>query len=98
VLNRRTWNAIPDKYKPQLLEAAKKEEAELDKLVRKFEEDMISLMENYGLKVNQLTPAQEQLWYDEVGRVMPTLIGSVFDRDIYNRIDTLLRDYRNKRP
>ena len=98
VLNRRTWNAIPDKYKPQLLEAAKKEEAELDKLVRKFEEDMISLMENYGLKVNQLTPAQEQLWYDEVGRVMPTLIGSVFDRNIYNRIDTILRDYRNKRP
>ena len=98
VINRRTWNAIPEKYKPQLLEVVKKEEAELDKLVRKFEEDMISLMENYGLKVNQLTPAQEQLWYDEVGRVMPTLIGSVFDKDIYNRIDTLLRDYRNKRP
>ena len=98
VLNRRTWNAIPDKYKPQLLEAARKAEAQLDKEVRKFEEDMISLMGEYGLKVNQLTPAQEQLLYDEVGRVMPTLIGSVFDRNIYNRIDTLLRDYRNKRP
>jgi len=98
VMNRRTWNAIPDKYKPQLLEAVKKEEMELNTLVRKFEEDMIRLMEGYGLKVNQLTPEQEQLWYDEVGRVMPTLIGSVFDRNIYNRIEVILRNYRSKRP
>jgi TRAP-type C4-dicarboxylate transport system substrate-binding protein len=98
VMNRRTWNAIPDKYKPQLLEAVRKEESELNALVHQFEEDMIRLMEGYGLKVNQLTPEQEQLWYDEVGRVMPTLVGSVFDKDIYNRIDTLLRNYRNRRP
>jgi len=97
VINRRTWNAIPEKYKPQLLEAVKKAETELNALVRKFEEDMISLMESYGLKVNQLTPAQEQLWYDEVGKVMPTLIGSVFDRNIYNRIEAILKNYRNKR-
>jgi len=96
VINRRTWNAIPDKYKPQLLEAVKKAEDELNALVRKFEDDMIHLMESYGLKVNQLTPEQEQLWYDEVGKVMPTLIGSVFDRKIYNRIETILLNYRKK--
>jgi TRAP-type C4-dicarboxylate transport system substrate-binding protein len=97
VLNRRTWNSIPDKYKPQLMEAVRKSEKALDGEVRKFEEDMISLMGNYGLKVNKLSPAQEQLWYDEIGRAMPGLVGTVFDRGIYARIDALLREYRSRR-
>ena len=97
ILNRRTWNAIPDKYKPQLIEATKRREAELDAAVRNFEEEMIKTMGNYGLKVNQLTAAQEQLWYDEFQKAMPNMIGSVFDKDVYNRIDSILRNYRNKR-
>ena len=97
ILNRRTWNAIPDKYKPQLIEATKKREAELDVAVRKFEEEMIKTMGNYGLKVNQLTPSQEQLWYDEFQKAMPNMIGTVFDRGIYNRIDSILRQYRSGR-
>jgi TRAP-type C4-dicarboxylate transport system substrate-binding protein len=97
IVNRRTWNAIPEKYKPQMIESVRSMEAELDRNVRTFEEDMIKMMGNYGLKVNQLTPAQEQLWYDEIGRNMPSLAGTVFDRGIYNRIDALLREYRNRR-
>ena len=96
VLNRRAWNSIPEKYKDQLIEAVRRRESELDPLVRKFEEDMIKIMADYGLKVNQLTPAQEQLWYDEIGRAMPSLVGTVFDRGIYNRIEVKLREYRNR--
>ncbi|MCL2127064.1 MAG: TRAP transporter substrate-binding protein DctP [Treponema sp.] len=96
ILNRRTWNSIPDRFKPQLIEAARKRELELDQTVRKFEDDMIKTMGSYGLKVNQLTSAQEQLWYDEIGRAMPGLVGTLFDRGIYGRIETILRDYRSK--
>ena len=96
ILNRRTWNAIPDRYKPQLIEATKRREAELDLAVRKFEEEMIKTMGNYGLKVNQLTQAQEKLWYDEFERALPSMVGSVFDRGVYNRINTILREFRSR--
>ncbi|MCL1813041.1 MAG: TRAP transporter substrate-binding protein DctP [Treponema sp.] len=97
IINERTWRTIPDKYRPQLIESARKYERQLDREVKKLEDDLIKMMGNYGLKVNQLTAEQEQLWYDEIGRVMPSLIGTLFDRSIYRRIEALLQDYRNRR-
>jgi TRAP-type C4-dicarboxylate transport system substrate-binding protein len=97
VVNQRTWRAIPDKYKPQLIDAARRHEAGLDAAVKKLEDDMIKTMGNYGLKVNQLSPEQEQLWYDEIGRATPELVGTLYDRNVYQRIVAILRDYRNRR-
>ena len=97
ILNQRTWNSIPDNYKPLLIEATRKREAELDLVVRKFEEDMIKTMGNYGLVLNQLTPAQEQLWYDEIERAMPNLLGSFVDRGLYSRIDSILQEHRRRK-
>jgi TRAP-type C4-dicarboxylate transport system substrate-binding protein len=95
IFNQRTWRAIPDKYKPQLIEVARRREAELDATVKGFEAEMMKTLGSYGLQLHQLTPAQEQLWYDEIGRVMPSLVGTVFDRDIYNRIEAILRRHRS---
>ena len=97
VFNQRAWRSIPDKYKPQIIESVRGYEAELDRNIRKLEDDMIKMMENYGLTVNQLDSAQEQQWYDEIGKVMPSLVGTLFDKGIYGRIVTILTDYRNRR-
>jgi len=97
IFNQRAWRSIPDKYKPQMIEAVRKMEAKLDLEVRKLEDDMIKTMGNYGLKVNRLSPQQEQLWYEEIGRAMPGLIGTLFDRDVYRRVETILQNYRNGR-
>jgi len=96
IINKPTWRAIPDKYKAGMIEAVRKEERELDKTVRKLEEDTIRTMGNYGLKVNRLTPAQEQLWYNEIERAMPGMVGTFFDRGIYNHIQAILREQRNR--
>lgn len=96
ILNQRTWGRIPERYKPQLIEAARKAEKELDGAVRELEDGMIKTMGNYGLKVNQLNAEQEQLWHDEIGKAMPSLIGTTFDRNVYNRIEAILRDYRDR--
>ena len=96
VFNRRSWRAIPEKYKPEMIASVRKNEADLDKAIREMEDDMIKTMENYGLRVNQLSPQQEQLWYDEIGKSMPSLIGSMFDRGVYGRIETILRNHRNR--
>ena len=97
VFNDRTWRRIPDKYRPQLVEATRRLESRLDREVREMESDMIKTMENYGLSVNQLSPAQEQLWYEEIGRVTPSLVGTMFDRGIYERIEVILQTHRNRR-
>ena len=96
VFNQRTWRAIPEKYKPQLIASARRAEAELDRTVKEMENDVIKTMEKYGLKVNKLTPEQEQLWYDEIGHATPGLIGTMLDRNTYNSIDTIVRNYRNR--
>ena len=96
VFNQRAWRSIPEKYKPQLIAAARKVESDLDKAIRGMEVDLIKTMEGYGLKVNHLTPEQEQLWYDEMGQATPNLVGTMLDRGIYNRIDALLREYRSR--
>ncbi|MDR1869577.1 MAG: TRAP transporter substrate-binding protein DctP [Treponema sp.] len=95
VFNQRTWRSIPEKYKQQMIDAVRKNEAELDKAIREMEDDMVKTMKNYGLKVNQLSLQQEQLWYEEIGKSMPNLIGSMFDSGVYGRIETILRNHRN---
>ena len=96
VFNQRAWRNIPDKYKPEMIAAARKVETELDHAIREMERDLIKLMEGYGLKVNQLTPQQEQLWYDEIGQAIPGLIGTMLDRALYNRIDAIVRAHRGR--
>ena len=97
VFNQRAWRAIPEKYKPQLIAAAKRLESELDQSIRTMEGEMIKTMGNYGLKVNQISPEQEQLWYDEIGRAIPGLLGTMLDRNIYRRIEAILQEQRSRR-
>ena len=97
VFNQRAWRAIPEKYKPQIIASARRVEAELNKAIGGMEGDLIKTMSTYGLKVNQLSPAQEQLWYDEIGQATPGLIGTMFDRAIYNRVDAIVREHRSGR-
>lgn len=97
IISQRTWNSIPENYRPLLIEAAKKREAELDLVVRKFEDDMIKTMANYGLVTNKLTPAQEQLWYDEMEKALPGLMGTFVDKGLYSRIDAILKEHRRKK-
>jgi len=95
IINQRAWRSIPDKYKPEFIAAARRVEKELYHSVRQLEDEMISTMENYGLKVNQLTPANEQAWYNETNSVIPGLLGTTFNRELYAQIEELLKQHRS---
>jgi TRAP-type C4-dicarboxylate transport system substrate-binding protein len=97
VMNQAAWRSIPERHKPELLRIAKRLEAELDTSIQQLEASAIAAMKNYGLTINEVSPAQEQLWYDDVNRVIPSLLGAAFNRELYVRIDTLLRAHRNGR-
>ncbi|GHT71099.1 hypothetical protein FACS1894110_23640 [Spirochaetia bacterium] len=94
ILNGTAWRSIPDKYKPELVRIARNIEANLDSSVPALEAEVLGTMDQYGLTVNQLTPAQEQLWYEDGKRVGPSLMGTPLNQAMYRRIETLLNDHR----
>ena len=94
VLNQRGWRAVPDEYKPKLIEITRNIERNLSSSIQGLENDAIKTMTNYGLITHSINASQEQLWYADMERALPSLLGSVFDRDLYNRTSALLKRYR----
>jgi TRAP-type C4-dicarboxylate transport system substrate-binding protein len=97
VLNQRAWQAVPDQYKARLKEATARIVRDLDRSMTKLEDDMVNTMKQYGLVVHQVSPQQAQIWYDDTAKAIPSLMESTFDRDLYQRVDSILMDYRKSR-
>ncbi|MDR3335697.1 MAG: TRAP transporter substrate-binding protein DctP [Treponema sp.] len=97
VMTQRAWRSIPEKYRPELLRLVKRVEAELDHSVQALENEVIDTMVRYGLVINQVSPQQAALWYADTARAMPSLIGSTFDKALYERITSLLEAHRARR-
>jgi TRAP-type C4-dicarboxylate transport system substrate-binding protein len=97
VLNRTGWRAIPDRYKPQIIESAKRIEREMNGEIQKLEAEAINTMTRYGLVTQQLTPQQNQAWYDDVERSYPAMFGTTLDRNTFVKIDAILKAYRSRR-
>jgi TRAP-type C4-dicarboxylate transport system substrate-binding protein len=91
VLNQRSWRSIPDQYKPQLLAVSQRIALEIEASLNRLEEAVIKTMTSYGLVINHPSPEQEQLWYKDMERALPSLLGTAFDQDMYREIDALLQ-------
>ena len=100
VVNQVTWRRIGElnpRYQTELLNATRRIADEFDTALQKTVEDAVRTMERAGLKVNRPSAAQEQQWYSEMERVVPTMVGSVFDRELYNKTNEILARYRGGR-
>jgi len=97
VINQATWRRIGElnpRYQQDLLNATRIIAAEFDKSLQRTVNDAVQTMRRAGLNVNQPTSDQEQLWFDEVQRVIPSLKGTVFDTALYDRIETIVTRFR----
>jgi hypothetical protein len=54
-------------------------------------------MKAYGLIVNTLSDADREVWYADVQKAMPQLLGKTFDRELYGKIDAILKRKRAQR-
>jgi TRAP-type C4-dicarboxylate transport system substrate-binding protein len=97
LMHKEAWRRIPDKYKPELEKITQKIAAGLDTGIIDLEKEAIATMEKYGLKVNQLSPAQEQEWYTEFLNRKSELLGPIFNETVYNRVNAILNEYRKGR-
>jgi TRAP-type C4-dicarboxylate transport system substrate-binding protein len=100
LMNNAAWRSIPDRYKPQLLDICASIERDIGASIATLERDAIATMVRYGLQINELTPEQLEVWYDDTARFENNLVGTsnaVFNRDYYLRIRNILTEYRRGR-
>lgn len=100
VINNTTWRRIPERYRNQLLAVCRQLERNIVSSTASLEADAISAMTRYGLVINELNSQQVQEWYNEIARYENNLIGGanpLFDRAYYQRIKTILDEYRRGR-
>jgi TRAP-type C4-dicarboxylate transport system substrate-binding protein len=97
VISENTWNAIPESYKPQMLEAVRKSQQVFMDVQRETDSKYLDLMEKAG--VTRIRPAAGELaHWEEVlkgdARKMADVGSTVVDRDLYYRIESALEGYR----
>jgi TRAP-type C4-dicarboxylate transport system substrate-binding protein len=100
VMNQVTWKKIGElnpNFQEDIMKATRRIADELDASMQQTVNSAIDVMKKGGLKVNQPSSAQAQLWYSEIDRAMPSLLGTTFDRDIYQRISAILEKQRGGR-
>jgi TRAP-type C4-dicarboxylate transport system substrate-binding protein len=99
LMNEVTWRRIPERFRPALLEASRAVERDIEASISSLEAEAIATMVRHGLRINELTPAQMQVWYDDTNEFENRLIGGsnpVFNRDFYTRIRDILIEFRRR--
>jgi len=97
VMNRVTWNKISQPYQQEILKVTQRIAAEFDSSMARTESSAISAMSRDGLSVNKPSQVQQEIWYSDIQKATPSLVGSVFNRDLYNRINDILERSRSGR-
>ena len=97
VINQLTWKKIGEmnpRFQADLIKSTRQIAEGFDDSLQKTVNDAIQSMTREGLTVNRPSPAQEKLWYDDVERVVPTLLGTTYDRELYRRVNDILTRFR----
>lgn len=94
VISMRTWERLPDDLKPALRAAAVRAGDAARAEILKLEADAIEAMKGYGLAVNPVSEAEEEMWKAEIRETYPKLLGKSIPRAIYDDVVAILEDYR----
>jgi TRAP-type C4-dicarboxylate transport system substrate-binding protein len=95
LMNQAAWRSIPARYRDALLKIGRETETQNSQNVAQMEDAATAAMLQNGLVINEATARQEQEWIDDVNRAMPQLLGKMFNRELYNDIQSVLKQIRN---
>jgi TRAP-type C4-dicarboxylate transport system substrate-binding protein len=98
LMSKIAWAGIPEKYRAPLLEICDRARIEIESSFQNGETEAINAMQQDGLIVNRASPAQEQLWSADMQKYLPDLLSrNVFNKNMYDRIQVILQNYRQGR-
>jgi TRAP-type C4-dicarboxylate transport system substrate-binding protein len=94
-MNRVTWNKLSPASQQEILKATRKVADEFDASVVRTEANAITAMGRDGLSINKLTKTQQDLWSNEVKNNLSSIVGPIFDRELYNQMNSILEKARS---
>lgn len=97
VIDLKTWNEIPEKYRPQMLEAALKAGDKHRDAIRKYGEDSIKEMQKRGLNVVELNDSEIAVWQQEAEKAYPQLRGRYTPAVFFDEVQRLRDEFRKSK-
>ncbi|MCR4410122.1 MAG: TRAP transporter substrate-binding protein DctP [Candidatus Saccharicenans sp.] len=96
VLSRKTWEQIPENFRPALLEAADRQARALVGEITSLEEEAIKAMKEHGLVINSPSDREMTQWREASSRAIQSLVGRIIPADIYEKTLGFISEYRAK--
>jgi TRAP-type C4-dicarboxylate transport system substrate-binding protein len=95
VVSRERWEQIPEALRPELLRIAREEGDKSREQIRSLGDRAIEAMQQRGLVVHELSPAQTKAWQDAAIAAYPAIRGQVVPEDVFDRVKMLAEKVRN---
>jgi TRAP-type C4-dicarboxylate transport system substrate-binding protein len=96
VIMDRIWEKIPENYKSAMMDVVRKQSDKLDLETADLEKKAMDTMKKNGLIIHEAPADSLPKWKEEAAKGMDELIGKKFSREIYDRLQQILREYRGK--
>jgi TRAP-type C4-dicarboxylate transport system substrate-binding protein len=94
VISKSTWEKIPEKIRPQLIESARNILQKLNREMIEADAGAIDIMKQYGLVTHTVTPDIEAKWKALIDKHFEKLIKSDFGEKAYKLVLNYLDTYR----
>ncbi|UCD36882.1 MAG: TRAP transporter substrate-binding protein DctP [Fidelibacterota bacterium] len=92
LINKQTWEQIPEELRPTLAAVAKRQEVKMMSDIRYMGDEAIRVMQGYGLQVLDLTPEHFKAWESFIKPQWTHLRGLLIDTTMYDWVMELYQD------
>lgn len=99
IVDNRTWHRIPENLRHELMASSRRIGAGLLKKSREFEKEAIEVIKKHGVIVHEVPDEARREWISLVEREgYPMFAGPRFSREIFDRIQAVLSEFRAQAP
>ncbi|UCH09242.1 MAG: TRAP transporter substrate-binding protein DctP [Fidelibacterota bacterium] len=92
LVNKKTWEQIPEDVRPRLAAVAKRQEVRMMQDIRYMGDEAIRVMQEYGLQIVDLTPQEFEQWQSFITPQWYSLRGLLIDDAMFDRVMELYPD------
>ncbi len=94
LIDSRAWNRIPRRYHQELLAISREVGVEMNRELYELEQEALSLMQEYGLDVHQVSAPDRLLWQETFDAQTDKFSRDTLQSDIMRNLVELLEEYR----
>ena len=91
IIDIKTWNRIPEKYHEDLIAITQKIQTDYKSSNQEAENNAITAMKQYGLKVHSITEEEKKMWQEQVNKMESYLRGNIIPEIVYDKVIDLTK-------